>query len=326
MRSSATRPTFTSPGCCSPGPRRLVRGHRSVDDIIIFDRAKGLSAFADIRRAARVARVRSRDQSAGLLQGGHRHEVHARAREARLRSRARARFQLAVHDASHSAARACNTCRISISNSSRRSTFPHEPVVWDLGPWPTERAWQRRVRRALRSADGVDRRRDQQAAKGLASRTLGRGRRRALVATSVLQPVLVGGRSPREVHAEQIIIERATHTPHSALGQRAAQPRRNSRWRRRSCSRRTPARCTWPSRSTGRSISLMGYTNPKRTGPISEVSRPHRRRVRRSRRGVSESRWRIGSTECRASRCATCSIASSGGGPTYQSAVSGPKA
>src|SRR5947207_10876269 len=30
-----------------PGPAALVRGHRSVDEIIIFDRSRGLMAFAD---------------------------------------------------------------------------------------------------------------------------------------------------------------------------------------------------------------------------------------------------------------------------------------
>src|SRR5215831_18816187 len=33
-----------------PGPATLVRGHRSVDDIIIFDRSKGFAAFTEIRR------------------------------------------------------------------------------------------------------------------------------------------------------------------------------------------------------------------------------------------------------------------------------------
>ena len=33
-----------------PGPATLVRGHRSVDEIIIFDRAKGMQVFADVRR------------------------------------------------------------------------------------------------------------------------------------------------------------------------------------------------------------------------------------------------------------------------------------
>ena len=63
-----------------PGPATLVRGHRSVDEILIFDRAKGWGAFTDIRRAARGPRVRSRDQPAGVLQGGHRHASSPRAR------------------------------------------------------------------------------------------------------------------------------------------------------------------------------------------------------------------------------------------------------
>jgi heptosyltransferase I len=33
-----------------PAPATLVRGHRSVDEILIFDRAAGASAFTDIRR------------------------------------------------------------------------------------------------------------------------------------------------------------------------------------------------------------------------------------------------------------------------------------
>jgi len=33
-----------------PGPASLVRGHPSVDDIVIFDRARGVRAFADMRR------------------------------------------------------------------------------------------------------------------------------------------------------------------------------------------------------------------------------------------------------------------------------------
>src|ERR1700741_2335966 len=32
-----------------PGPATLLRGHRSGDDIIIFDRSRGMKAFADVR-------------------------------------------------------------------------------------------------------------------------------------------------------------------------------------------------------------------------------------------------------------------------------------
>ena len=33
-----------------PGPATLVRGHRSVDDIIIFNRSAGLAAFTNVRQ------------------------------------------------------------------------------------------------------------------------------------------------------------------------------------------------------------------------------------------------------------------------------------
>ena len=33
-----------------PGPATLVRGHPNVDDIVLFERAKGWRAFADVRR------------------------------------------------------------------------------------------------------------------------------------------------------------------------------------------------------------------------------------------------------------------------------------
>ena len=33
-----------------PGPATLVRGHRSVADIILFDRSAGMRGFADVRR------------------------------------------------------------------------------------------------------------------------------------------------------------------------------------------------------------------------------------------------------------------------------------
>ncbi|MDP1860026.1 MAG: hypothetical protein Q8K82_15230, partial [Gemmatimonadaceae bacterium] len=33
-----------------PGPASLVRGHRHVDDIVVFDRARGRRAFTAIKR------------------------------------------------------------------------------------------------------------------------------------------------------------------------------------------------------------------------------------------------------------------------------------
>ena len=104
-----------------PGPASLVRGHRAVDEIVEFDRARGWRAYPAVRRALARRAVRRRARAAGLLQGRHRHVVHARAGEARLRPRARARPELAVHDAPASRRTRASTCRISTSSSSTRS-------------------------------------------------------------------------------------------------------------------------------------------------------------------------------------------------------------
>jgi heptosyltransferase I len=81
-----------------------------------------------------------------------------------------------------------------------------------------------------------------------------------------LQPVLVGGRSAREVAAESIIMSRARHQPISALG---------SGLRKLVCILDAAAVALSP--DTGPlhmavaldvpTISLVGYTNPKRVGP-----------------------------------------------------------
>src|SRR2546430_4390321 len=34
-----------------PGPATLVQGHRTVDEIVLFDRSRGWRAFLDIRRS-----------------------------------------------------------------------------------------------------------------------------------------------------------------------------------------------------------------------------------------------------------------------------------
>jgi len=247
-----------------PGPATLVRGHRAVDEILIFDRSKGWAAFAEIRRQLATRqfdlvidlqvyfkagivtkftlapiklgfdRVRARDMN--WLFTTHRIPPHP---------------QQHVQDQYFEFLTALN--------------IPHEPVVWDIGPWENELSWQRdffsqfdRPTASIvvatskpqkdwmpeRWAEVVD----------------------ALSSDFGLQPVLVGGRSPREVEAERIIMERASHTPHSALG---------SGLRNLvgilDGSALVLAPDTGPlhiSVALDRpTISLMGYTNPKRTGP-----------------------------------------------------------
>src|SRR5205814_9011754 len=81
-----------------------------------------------------------------------------------------------------------------------------------------------------------------------------------------MQVVLVGGRSERELAAERIVMERAAHQPRSALGSGL----RNLVWIL-DASALVLSPDTGPlhmSVALNRPvISLMGYTNPKRTGP-----------------------------------------------------------
>jgi heptosyltransferase I len=140
-----------------------------------------------------------------------------------------------------------------------------EPVTWDFGPNAAERAWQREF------SASTDR--------PIASIVVGTSKpekdwipeRWAEVSDALhekfgMQVVLVGGRSARELNAERIVMERARHKPRSELGSGL-----------RKLVSILDASSLVLSPDTGPLhmsvaldrpvISLMGYTNPKRTGP-----------------------------------------------------------
>jgi heptosyltransferase I len=142
---------------------------------------------------------------------------------------------------------------------------PYEPVVWDLGPWPQERAWQHRFFEPLaRPAAAIVVATSKPQKDWLPERWAEVVD--ALYEDFGLQPVLVGGRTERELAAERVIMERARHKPVSALG---------SGLRNLvgilDGSALVLAPDTGPlhmSVALDRPVvSLMGYTNPKRTGP-----------------------------------------------------------
>ncbi len=248
-----------------PGPAALVRGHRSVDEIIIFDRARGWQAFLDVQQQLAA---REFDLVLAL-------QVYFKAGVITAMTRAPIRLGF-----DRARARDLNwlftTHRIPPHPSGQHVQdqyfeflealgVPSEPVVWDLGPWPDERGWKEEFIATLdrpaaaivvatskpqkdwppeRWAEVVD----------------------ALYGNFGLQPVLVGGRSARELHAEAVIMERAHTRPMSALG---------SGLRRLVGIFDASALVLSP--DTGPLhmavaldrpvVSLMGYTNPKRTGP-----------------------------------------------------------
>ncbi len=247
-----------------PGPATLIRGHRSVDEIIIFDRAKGWRAFADVqtelakRRFDLVLNLQVYFK-AGIVTAF----VHAPVKLGFDRSRARD-FNWFFTNRKIPKAPVQHVQDQYFEFLYELGVSP-EPVTWDFGPNPAERAWQREF------SASTDR--------PIASIVVGTSKpekdwipeRWAEVSDALyekfgMQVVLVGGRSARELNAERIVMERTRSKPRSELGSGL-----------RKLISILDASSLVLSPDTGPLhmsvaldrpvISLMGYTNPKRTGP-----------------------------------------------------------
>ena len=143
----------------------------------------------------------------------------------------------------------------------------HEPVTWGLGPWnDAERTWQREfVARFDRPIAPIVVATSKAQKDWLPERWAQVCD--ALAGDFGLQPVLVGARSPRELHAERVILENARNKPVSALGQGGL----------RGLVGIFDAAALVLSPDTGPLhisvaldrpvVSLIGYSNPKRVGP-----------------------------------------------------------
>ena len=247
-----------------PGPAALVRGHPAVDEIIPFDRKRGWRSFADIRESLRTRRfdvvLALQDYfKAGLITSFTRAPIKLGF------NRARARDLTWLLTNRHIAPRKRQHIQDEYLEFVTALGIPSEPIEWALGPWPEERAWQREF------TSRFDR--------PIAALVIGSSRpakdwiaeRWAAVADALyadygLAPVLVGARSPREAETERIILQRARHTPISAL---------DSGLRRLVSI--LDASALVISLDTGPLhmavalerpvISLIGYSNPLRTGP-----------------------------------------------------------
>ena len=248
-----------------PGPATLVRGHPNVDDIVVFDRAKGWRAFSDVRRALadRVFDVVLNLQvyfKAGIVTSFTRAPVKLGFDRARARD-----FNWAFTNrkiAPHPIGQHVQDQYFEFLDA---LGVPHEPVTWGLGPWPEERAWQREFFAPITRPTASIVVATSKAQKDWMPERWAEVSD-ALYEDYGLQPVLVGGRSPRELHAERVIMERARHAPVSALG---------SGLRKLVAILDGSALVLSP--DTGPLhmsvaldrpvISLIGYSNPKRVGP-----------------------------------------------------------
>ena len=257
-------PTTRVTWVLQPGPAALVRGHRSVDEIIVFDRARGMRAFADVagelakRRFDLVINLQVYFK-AGIVTS----LTHAPVKLGFDRARARDFNWLFTN--TKIAASPVKHVQDQYFEFLTALGVSAAPVEWDLGPWPQEREWQRHFR------SSIDR--------PIASIVVATSKpekdwipeRWAAVADALheqfgMQVVLVGGKSEREITAERIVMESAKHKPRSELGSGL----RNLVSILDSSSL-VLSPDTGPLHMTVALdrpvISLMGYTNPKRTGP-----------------------------------------------------------
>ena len=248
-----------------PGPATLVRGHPSVDEIVLFDRRKGLAGFLETRRALAARRfdVVINLQvyfKAGLITSFTRAPVKLGFDRARARD-----FNWLFTNRKIPPHPAGQHVQDQYFEFLTALGVPHEPVEWKLGPWPEERDWQRTFFAPLeRPAAAIVVATSKPQKDWLPERWAAVVD--ALYADYGLQPILVGGRSPRELHAEATILDLARHTPISALGSGL-----------RNLVGLLDGSALVLAPDTGPLhmavalerpvVSLIGYTNPKRTGP-----------------------------------------------------------
>jgi heptosyltransferase I len=258
-------PTTRVTWILQPGPATLVRGHPAVHEIIEFDRARGVKAFADVRRALAerefdVVLALQVYFKAGLITSFTRAPVKLGFDRARARD---ANWLFTNHRiAPHAAGQHVQDQYLEFLDS---LGVPHPVVEWQLGPWESERAWQRDFFSRLTRPAAAIVVATSKAQKDWAPERWAEVCDR-LFEEHGLQPVLVGGRSPRELHAEEVIMRLARHAPVSALGSGL---RKLVSLIDGSALVLSPD--TGPLHMTVALdrpvISLIGYSNPKRVGP-----------------------------------------------------------
>jgi heptosyltransferase I len=246
------------------GPAALVRGHPAVDDMVLFDRRGGLRSYVEARRALAMrpfdlvlalqvyikAGIVTRLARAPIKLGFDR----ARARDANWLFTT---HRIPPHPPQH--------VQDQYFEFLQALGVPHEPVEWGLGPWPHERDRQRAFYRTLdRPAAVLIIGSSSKPREWLPARWAEVSD--ALYHDFGLQPVLAGGRSERELATEAEILR---HTRVPALSTLGVPLREligiidgaalvislDTAPLHMAVALERPV------------ISLIGHTNPKRTGP-----------------------------------------------------------
>jgi heptosyltransferase I len=246
------------------GPASLVRGHPDVDEIVLFDRKGGWRAFAELRKA-----LGGRPFDLVLdLQVYFKASIVTALTDAPVKlgfDRGRARDWNWLVTNRKIPRRAPQHVQDQYFEFLDALGVSHEPVEWTLGPWPQEVEAQRAFFAKL----------ERPAACLVIGSTHPEKEwlpeRWAAVSDALwerygLQPVIVGGTSEREMGTEREILRLAKHPIISTLGV----PFRDLVGILEG-SALTISLDTGPmhiSVALGTpTIALMGYINPKRTGP-----------------------------------------------------------
>jgi heptosyltransferase I len=244
----------------------LLTGHPAVDEVTPFHRKDGWRGFAAVRR---VLKTRAFD-AVLVLQPYLKSGIVASFTHSRVKvgfDRARARDLSWIFSSHALPAHPLQHMQDQYLEFASWLGIDPQPLEWRIGPWnDAERAWQ----------ETFFKRFDRPLAPIVVATSKPQkdwpAERWAEVCDALwneykLQPVLVGGRSPREVEAERIIFERAKVKPASALGEGGL--RGLAAIIEKSAVVLSPD--TGPlhlSVALGTPvISLLGYTNPKRVGP-----------------------------------------------------------
>ncbi len=246
-----------------PGPASLVRGHPAIDEVLVFERARGWRAFAELRRelAVRPFDVVLDLQTyfkAGLI------TWMTRAPTKLGYDRARAKDMNGLFTTQRIPPHPPRHIQDEYFEFLDVLGVPAEPVEWRLGPWPHERERQRDmverfecpcvplvVGSSKPDKDWVPERWAEVAA--------------ALASDFGLRPVVVGARTERETAVERAVLARCPRAV-SALdsGLRPLVGILDA-------AALVVSLDTGPlhmSVALGRPVvSLIGYTDPRRTGP-----------------------------------------------------------
>lgn len=252
-----------------PVPATLVRGHPAVDEIVLFDRSKGVNAFRSVIRQLRSRRFDLLIDLQVYFKAG----IITALSGARRRlgfDRARARDANWLFTTERIAGHPVQHVQDQYFEFLTALGIDPAPVEWRLGPWESERAGQDDFRsqfdRPIASIVVATSKPDKDWIPARWAEVCD-----ILSDSYGLQPVLVGGQSERETRAAAEIIAASRSKPHSALGSGL-----------RGLTGILDASEVVLAPDTGPLhmavaldrpvISLIGYTDPRRTGPYRKFS------------------------------------------------------